>query len=195
MRDTYTYMNLEGSRDILARRNTPEIHLLAQISDQSPDGRGRSAESSPPCVFTHRAPWLGGKLDPGLRTGHWAAAAPQSRAATLGASLLSLLVAVEEESGEEISRSSLRSVLEIPKRPRKNRCQTCELKLAKDRKNREYPAGCAHLRAQAPLQQLLQQLLQGSQAPQLRPYLRRASSTPCSAHFILGGGGGGGIKK
>lgn len=134
MRDTYTYMNLEGSRDILARRNTPEIHLLAQISDQSPDGRGRSAESSPPCVFTHRAPWLGGKLDPGLRTGHWAAAAPQSRAATLGASLLSLLVAVEEESGEEISRSSLRSVLEIPKRPRKNRCQTCELKLAKDRK-------------------------------------------------------------
>lgn len=34
MWDTYTYMSLEGSRYILACRNTPEIHLLPEIRER-----------------------------------------------------------------------------------------------------------------------------------------------------------------
>lgn len=34
LRNTYTYMSLEGSRYILACRNTPEIHLLPEIRER-----------------------------------------------------------------------------------------------------------------------------------------------------------------
>lgn len=89
MWNTYRYMNLEGSSDILACRNTPEIHLLPQIQSPRKGWRNRpplSSLSLPCASFTHTTPGVSRRLNPSVRIDHWRAA--ESRSATLGASLL-----------------------------------------------------------------------------------------------------------
>lgn len=94
MLDTYRYMNLEGSRDILTLRNTPEIHLRPQTQSPGKGWRNRPLSLSLSLVFaplrvpfTRTTAGANTRLDPSIKIDNWRATA-ESRSATLGASLL-----------------------------------------------------------------------------------------------------------
>lgn len=86
MRNTYRYMNLEGSTDILTRRNTPastDLEPQERLAKSPPS----LSLSLPRASFTHTTPGVSRRLNPSVRIDHWRAAA-ESRSATLGVSLL-----------------------------------------------------------------------------------------------------------
>lgn len=169
-RRTYRYMNLEGSRDILTCRNTPASTEL--------EPRERLARSPPflslslPCAsFTHTAPR--GRLNPSVRIDHWGAA--ESRSATLGASLFG------ERGGGGYPEEYYFCLNSAPRNPATSpeRIQYSTTKKKKNPGSKKYPS---YLQPSCLTIPVL--LLQRSQAPQLRPYLR-GISTPCTGHFIL----------
>lgn len=93
MWNTYTYTSLDGSKYILACRNTPEIHLLPQIRERfgeiahlSPSLSLSSPSLSLRCAsFTH-TPGVR-RLNPSLNISHWRTAG-ESRGTTLGCFLV-----------------------------------------------------------------------------------------------------------
>lgn len=136
-----------------------------------------SLSFSLPCAsFTHTTPGVSRRLNPSVRIDHWRAAA-QSRGATLGASLLGGIIQKIIFSLLSLLRSpKSRNVSEIGAK----RGKDSEFNLSNPLKN--YPPSFEHLQPSFPTIPIL--LLQRSQAPQLRPYLR-GISTPCMGHFIL----------
>ena len=99
MRNTYTYTSLDGSKYILACRNTPEIHLLPQIRERFGEIAHLSLSLSLSLSFSLSSPSLSLRcasftrtpgvktLNPSLEIIHWRTAG-ESRETTLGASLL-----------------------------------------------------------------------------------------------------------